>query len=326
MNTTLQNVGELDRKTYLGSSDIASIMGLGAYGRTAYTTYCAKIGEAVTEMDASDRKFLERRKRWEGPIVEMLREEFGGEITGINQRYIDPEHDFMASEIDAEWIDADGATQNIEIKTVSPFAFGERFGWGEPGTSDVPVHYAAQVMYGLMITGRQTCIVAAMVGLDNMIFYRIERDDETIAAMRAAAVEFWTQNVLARAPPDPQSMSDLKRIMERQRGCPVELQAEVRAKLDKLRQVREGIKAMESEEEALAFEVGDYVRRQWARPDVEPGDCVLLFGGQKVATWAKQRGAFLDQKRLGIERPEIIKQFTKEHFYRVLRFPKPKGA
>ena len=317
-------VGEIDRKTYLGSSDIAAVMGLGAYGRTAYTTYCAKIGESATEMDASDRKFLERRKRWEGPIVEMLREEFGGEITGINRRYIDPEHPFLAAEIDFEWRDAEGQIQNGEIKTVSPFAFGERHGWGEQGTSDIPVHYAAQVMYGLMITGRQTCIVAAMVGLDNMIFYRVERDDETIAAMREAAVAFWRNNVLAKVPPDPQSMGDLQLQMNRLNGCPVELPENIVAKLDGLRKLRGTIKAMEGEEESLAFEIGDYVRRTWAQPDAKAGNAVLMFAGQTIATWGKQRGSFLDQKRLGKEQPTIIKQYTKEHFYRVLRFPKPK--
>lgn len=318
-------VGEIDRRTYLGSSDAAAIMGLGAYGRTPYTTYCAKIGESVTEMDESDRKFLERRKRWEGPIVEMLREEFGGEITAINRRYIDLEYDFMAAEIDAEYRDENGETGNIEIKTVSPFAFGERHGWGEPGTSDIPVHYAAQVMYGLMVTGRRRCIVAAMVGLDNMIFYQIDRDEETIATMRAEAVRFWREHVEARVPPDPQSMNDLKLQMNRLRGCPVELQDDIAAKLNKLRAIRGQLKAMEGEEESLAFEVGDFVRRAWAQSDAKDGNAILIVGGQAVATWGKQRGAFLDQKRLGKEQPDIIKQYTKEHFYRVLRFPKPKS-
>jgi predicted phage-related endonuclease len=325
----LKNVGEIDRKTYLGSSDIAAVMGLGAYGRSAYTTYCAKIGEPVTEMDAGDRKFLERRKRWEGPIVEMLREEFGGEIAGINQRYIDPEYDFMASEIDAEWIDADGATQNIEIKTVSPFAFGERFGWGEAGTSDVPVHYAAQVMYGLMITGRQTCIVAAMVGLDNMIFYRIERDEETIAAMRAAAVDFWTNHVLARIPPDPQTTRDMKLIMDRIGGRPVELDAPTLVKLDQLREARDTVRMLNGDGgaiESLSFDIGAFVLTAWGYPmDAAPvvqDNAILNFGGKKVATWNRTRGTFLDQKRLKSEQPQIVRDYTKEHWYRVLRFPK----
>lgn len=333
MNAPLRNAGELDRRTYIGSSDAAAIMGLGAYGRTAYTCYCAKIGEPATEMDDADRKFLERRKRWEGPIVEMLREEFGGKITGINQRYIDPEHDFMASEIDFEWCDANGEIQNGEIKTVSPFAFGERHGWGEEGTSDIPVHYAAQVMFGLMVTRRQTCVVAAMVGLDNMIFYRLDRDEETIAAMRAEAVRFWNEHVLARVPPNPQTMRDMKLIMDRIGGRPVELTDEVIAKLDQLHQARETAKSLTEAGgtiDQLAFEIGQYVLDAWGYPrdcaDTVTDNAVLNFRGRKVATWNRQRGAHLDQKRLKIEQPQIVRDYTKEHFYRVLRFSNRKGA
>lgn len=319
-------VGELDRRTYLGGSDAAAIMGLGAYGRTPYTTYLAKIGESPEEMDPDKRKFLERRKRWEGPIVEMLREEFGGEIVGINNRYIDPEHDFMAAEIDFEWRDTDGSIQNGEIKTVSPFAFGEKAGWGDAGTADIPIHYAAQVFHGLGVTGRRSCIVAAMVGLDNMIFYRLERDDETIAAMRAEMVRFWVGHVLKRVPPDPQSMRDLSLMMLKMRGRPVELEPEIATKLEQLRDVRERLKALEGAEESLAFELGNFVRQKWAIPADESGppneNAVLTVDGQKVATWNRQRGASLDQKRLKVEHPEIIKEFTREYFFRMLRFSK----
>lgn len=344
MNAPDRTVGALDRRTYLGSSDIAAIMGLGAYGRSAYTTYCAKIGDPVGEMAPDDRKFLERRKRWEGPIVEMLREEFRGEIVAVNQRYVDQEHDFMAAEIDAEWIDADGATQNIEIKTVSPFAFGERHGWGEAGSSDIPVHYAAQCMYGLMVTGRQTSIVAAMVGLDNMIFYRIDRDEDTIAAMRAAAVSFWQENVLARVPPPPQTERDLTHMMLNRRGRPVLLDGERMQVLQRLAAVRASMAAMAIEEEELAFQLGEFVCREWDSPnpylppaearkskkkgaDFDPlTDAGLYYDNARIGSWNKQRGAFLDQQRLKAEKPDIIADYTKEHFYRVLRISKPKGA
>lgn len=344
MNAPDRNVGELDRRTYLGSSDIAAIMGLGAYGRSAYTTYLAKIGESMGEMAPDDRKFLERRKRWEGPIVEMLREEFRGEIAAVNQRYIDREHDFMAAEIDAEWIDSDGATQNIEIKTVSPFAFGERHGWGEAGTADIPVHYAAQCMYGLMVTGRQTCIVAAMVGLDNMIFYQVDRDEETIAAMRDAAVAFWQENVLARVPPPPQTARDLTHMMMNRRGRPVLLDAERMQTLQRLAVVRSSIAAMSEEEDDLAFSLGEFVCRAWDSPnpylppkdakkakkkgaELDPlADAGLYYDNARVGSWNKQRGAFLDQHRLKTEKPDIVADYTKEHWYRVLRFTKPKGA
>ena len=135
----LQSVGDLDRRTYLGGSNAGAVMGLGAYGNTPLTCYLAKIGEGAEESDPKRELFLQRRKRWEGPIIEMLREEFDGEIVAVNPRYRDSEYDFLAAEIDFEWRDADGSIQNGEIKTVSPFAYGERDGWGDAGNERPPI-------------------------------------------------------------------------------------------------------------------------------------------------------------------------------------------
>lgn len=320
------DVGELDRRTYLGSSNAAAIMGLGAYGNTPLTCYLAKIGEGEEEMDEKKRLFLTRRKRWEGPIVEMLREEFDGNIVAVNRRYRDPEHDFLAAEIDFEWADADGAIQNGEIKTVSPFAFGERDGWGDAGTSDIPVHYACQVMFSLMVTGRQTCIVAAMVGLDTMIFYRIERDEETIAAMRERCVAFWRDHVLARIPPEPISFDDALKLTLRMRGRPVEIDDATMKLLNELAGVRGENKANEGYESELKFGILNAIRKAWL---LEPGgdvkdDAALLRNGVKVASYNMQSAARIDAERLRTEKPEIALEFTKHSFSRVLRISKPK--
>jgi predicted phage-related endonuclease len=189
-------------------------------------------------------------------------------------------------------------------------------------------------MFGLMVTGRSRCIVAALVGLDNMIFYQLDRDEETIAAMRAEAVRFWHEHVLARVPPDPQTMRDMKLIMDRIGGRPAALNADMVEKIAQLQEARATAKALTEHGgtiEQLEFDIGAYVLNAWGYPSDAGGlattdNAILTFEGRKVATWNRQRGAHLDQKRLKLERPEIIEQYTQEHFYRVLRFPKPKGA
>ena len=330
LNTALEVMREAepDRTKYLGGSDAAAIMGVGAYERTPLVCYLAKTGQLVGEpMSADKQKFLARRKRWEGPIFEMLKEEFGAKIVAENQRYIDPEFDYMAAEIDFEWVAANGSTQNGEVKTVSPFAYGEKSGWGEAGTSDIPVHYAAQVMWGLMVTGRRACIVGAMIGLDSFVFYNIERDEETIAAMRATAVTFWTDHVLKRVPPDPISLSDVMNLTARMTGKPVALDAPTLEALRKIQAIRETRKAMEFETEELEYTVFDFVRRQWDSPatdlaELPPENALLTFEGNKVGSWTRQRGAHLDQKRLKSAHPELVAEFTKQSFHRVLRLSK----
>lgn len=324
----------VDRTRFLGGSDIAAIVGLGAtydgVQQTPLTVWQRKTGEAPELADLEREKFLRRRKRWEVPIVEMLREEFEAEIVAVNARHMDPEHEFFACEIDFEWRDPSTQTiENGEIKTVSPFAFGERHGWGEEGSSDIPVHYAAQVMWGLGVTGRARCVVAAMVGLDSMIFYRLERDEETIAAMRAEALRFWRSHVVPRLPPAPQTLADVKTLMLRTRARPVELDEPSLQKFKRLQEVREQLRALGEEEEMLGIELGEFILQRWGVTD--PGqqeaaeDARLLYLGEPIATWGKQRRAYLDQKRLKLEHPEIVKAFTRETVYRVLRAIKPKS-
>lgn len=339
MSAVLKPTAEMDRRTYIGGSDIAAILGVDPYGKTPLTVYQAKRGELEGRMDPEKIRFLQRRKRWEGPIIEMLREEFDGQIVAANQRYPDAEHDFLAAEIDFEWIDGDGNPQNGEIKTVSPFAFNERSGWGEAGTADIPVHYHAQVMFGLGIKradriARTSCVTAAMAGLDSMAFYRVDRDDETIAGIRDIAVRFWNENVLAGVPPEPLDMADVGRLFNKRWGRPVDLDLEAAEAFERLRMVRAQIAALEGDQAEAELEVAKFVCKQWglAEPALEKDGKVvvdhvkensaLMFDGRVLGTWNAGRGSHLDQKRLAAEKPEIKLEYTVPHFYRTFRFAK----
>lgn len=336
----LKDVGAIDRKAYIGGSDIAALLGLDPYGKTPLTVYLAKIGEREGIIDPDKKKFLERRKRWEGPIVQMLREEFDGEIVSVNGRYVDEAHDFLAAEIDFEWRDADGSIQNGEIKTVSPFAFNERAGWGSAGTDEIPIHYHAQVMHGLGVTGRRTCIVCAMAGLDTMVFYRVDRDEEAIAGMRDVAVRFWRENVEARVPPAPLTMGDVMTLYRRFSGKPVELDDDHAQALQDLRAVREEIAALEGDEAELELKVAKFIAEAWSvelvlersktrvtatlPPEVDD-NATLMHNGAILATWAAGRGAHLDQKKLKTDQPDLVREYTVPHYFRSFRFRKPKS-
>lgn len=290
---------EPDRRRYIGSSDAAAILGLSNF-RTPYDVYLAKTSETREEMDPAKRKFLERRKRWEPVVVQMLREELEAEIVSINRRYIDREHDYFAAEVDAEALDS-GEIMNVEIKTVHPRAFGERYGWGEAGSGDIPVDYEAQVQFALGVTGRSQAIVAAMVGLDDMVFYRIERDDETIATLRAACSKFWTEHVVAKVAPEPTTIEDLHRLYRKSTpGLSVAATDDVGSKALQLRAARAQISAIELQIDALEFDV------KLAMKDAEE----LFVDGRKIFTWKEQAFSYLDQTALKEKEKETHRKFT----------------
>lgn len=349
-------VGQLDRQKYLGGSDVAAIFGVSPW-RTPYDLWVDKSTPRVAELqiDEEKRKFFARRKRQEPVIAEMLADEYGIVVTRLSidddqNRYVDPEFPFLAAEIDFEFRMSpevrehfpdrpdfaaipDGTLLNGEIKTVHPFKASE---WGEQGSEEVPIHYAAQVMHGLGVTRRPAALVAALFGLDILLCFPVMRDEQTISAMREKAVAFWTKNVLGGLAPDPVNIDDVKRMYSRYQGRPVELSNEAYEALAGIEAVRATVKQATQDMNELEWRIARCVAMQWGvelveieksggrkLPDLAVKDnALLMYAGAQAGSWNRQRGSFLDQKRLKDEKPEIIAAYTQEHQYRVFRTKK----
>ena len=308
---------DYDRRKYIGGSNAAAIMGVGAtydgVTATAVGVYNAKIAEVSAEMDPEKKKFLERRKRWEPVVFQMLREELDVEVVSTNLRYVDPYLPFLAAEIDFEWRDEDGSIQNGEVKTVTPFAFGERHGWGEAGSSDVPIYYEAQVHHGLSVMGRRKCILAAMVGLDGMVFYRIDRNEGLIYEMRKREAIFWRNCVLKKVPPDPQTLGDLRVLFPTSNGLAVEGSSEIGSKALSLRALRGQIAALEMQRDSFEFDVKLALRSYE----------ILTVDGRKIFTWKDQATTSFEASKLKAseikEERDIYRKYLKKGSARVFK-------
>ncbi|MBP8789663.1 MAG: hypothetical protein KBH41_19800, partial [Azonexus sp.] len=188
-----------------------------------------------------------------------------------------------------------------EIKTVSPFAAKA---WGEQDTDEIPIYYAAQVMHGLMVKPRRRAIVAALIGVDDLRLHQIERDEETIAAIRAKEIEFW-RRVQERDAPEPTTADDVKWLYARDGGIVMEADDALVVLCDNLSFKRWYLKTLENDVEILATQIKCAMGHA----------STLIHQGQKVATWksnkdstkADWQAAYLD---LGPAK-EHIKQFTK---------------
>jgi hypothetical protein len=154
-----------------------------------------------------------RGKKLEPWVMELLEEERGITIFKRNQRYSDPEFPWMACEIDFEYM-ADEGHCNGDVKTISPFAAHD---WGEEGTDQFPIYYCLQFMWGMMITGRPKCLVAALIGADDLRVYEVKRDDELIAEIRRRVRAFW-ESIQRRIPPPPQTQNDTYKILKKYGG------------------------------------------------------------------------------------------------------------
>lgn len=275
-----QTVFSPDRTTYIGGSDVAAILGLSPW-TTAFQLYQKKIGEFAEEVTPAKQRIFERGHRWEPIVVEMLVDELRDrghdvEIIARNQRYQDQEHPFLAAEIDLE-LRVDGEEVNGEAKTVSPFAVKA---WGEEGTDEVPIYYAAQVMHGLMIKPRRRAVIAALTGFDEKPrVHWIERDDETIAGIRAREVAFW-ERVQNRVPPEPTDPEDVKWLYQRDGGTAVQASSDIIEMCQHLKDMKASAKTQEGQIELLAARIKTFM-----------GTSAVLLGpdGMPLATWKNNK-------------------------------------
>lgn len=296
-----------DRRKFIGGSDIAAILGISPW-KTALQLWQDKTQPAMPENNDPGRlRVLNRGKRMEPYVLDMARTEFGMDVVACNARYIDRDVPHFACEIDAECAaDKPCTVENIEIKTVHPFKAKE---WGEDqGTDQLPLHYAAQVLWGLGITGRSRCHVLALIG-DDLRRYVVERDDEAIAAIRQRAAEFWDGHVLTLNPPPPASAADVHALFPRDGGAAIEATEAAAMAIRELHQLRDKAKALGAEIEGLEASIKGAMGEA----------ATLTLGGTKLATWRTHQAKRFDQRAFQAAHPALFDQFIKTTESRVFR-------
>ena len=313
-----------DRSKFLGGSDAAAVIGVSPWA-TPVELWLEKTGQCLRqEPDAAAAKRFARGHKLEPFIREMVIDKLKEqglkvELLAINWRYQDTSFGFMSCEIDFEleltgmsiingqdvYFDHDHI--NCDAKSVSGFA---RRKWGEEETEDVPIEYAAQFMFGLMVTGRQYCLVAALRSFDDVDIYWTLRDEETIAAMRPKLIDFWLHHVLTGVAPDPIRFDDIKALFPVDNGEPTEATPEIAEKVIQLRNVKDQIKVLEESEESLKLDIAGFIS-----PNAR-----LTSNGRDLMTWKGQNDTRLDTSRFREAHAELFAEFSRTNVIRVLRF------
>lgn len=226
---------------YIGGANIAGILGVSPYS-SPVLEYLKIRGEAPPPT-AEELRFFGQRKRREPYIVESLEIDHGLQLPVRNQRYTDPELDYLKAEIDGE----NPGAYNAELKTVHPRA-KDAASWTSRAEDPVPLHVVAQAQWGLMLRPAPMAFAVGEVGYETFP-YPIQPDLELQGEMRARAVEFWERYVLKGEAPEPASDADVAALYPRSKPATiVHATAEIFQLVQDLARTKRDLKALELRE------------------------------------------------------------------------------
>jgi putative phage-type endonuclease len=293
----------------IGGSDIGAIVGLSPY-RSALDVWLDKVGRADTTGDggAIHLRFGQHLE----PFIAREYECVTGNVTHEHPKTVfHPEYPQLFAHVDRlvsgagqSVVGPDGetcATTLLECKTASAYMSEH---WGREWTDEVPAAYLAQCAWYMALTGCRESHIAVLIGNSDFRVYRVLRDEELERTLINAALEFWSNNVIANVPPQPSTRKEVVKLYPREvKGQELEADDALLCQLRQLGRAQRLLKKLEARSselgEALAVRMGEAERICWR--------------GKTLATWrASAPSQRLDVPRLRRERPELLKEYGVE--------------
>lgn len=331
------------RQHGIGGSDVAAIMGVSTY-RTALDVYEDKTRE-ITE-DAAPSEAAYWGTTLESVVAAEFERRTGMKVQRVNDTIKSQLTDFVGDQAPADWARAnlDRAVINPELAGKVRITKEKRFSsqglklttdtilecktaslrmadqWGPSQEAEIvsgeitsgheiPVYYETQVQWYMAVTGARRCYVAVLIGGQDFRIYCVERNSPVIQALASACFDFWTKHVLARVPPEPTSVEDVKKLFPQDSGEMTEATNDEAALIGEYRTLKGQIAELEAQQKAVAAKLICAIGPRAG----------ILIGGEKAATYKTQTAQRFSSSALKAARPEIFAEYSKTSSTRVLR-------
>ena len=184
------------RRTGIGGSDLAAIMGLSGFG-TARDIYYSKIGE-LDAIDTDDENWFAKEygNALEPLAVKTFEKMYDLDAFVVHKMFRHPVHEFMIADVDGFVKEDDGSRSILECKSTGTF---NRDAW-ENGA--VPYNYELQCRHYMAVMNLNRAYIICIMGntLNDVYVRVIERDMEIEEAIIQEEQYFWEEHVLKRIP------------------------------------------------------------------------------------------------------------------------------
>ena len=211
------------RKSRIGASDVAWILGLKPFSKTPspYDVWLEKTQEmedskpsqpmivgnyqeigtllwAESKLGKLRRQICDECKQGKLPSGKLCPSCYGRVVTESFEVQL-PDIPFLVSSLDG-MLDATG--EPVEAKASLSEMFGAK------GTDEVPEYILVQCQTQMMCTGAEKCYVPALTGSADGYggleyrMYVVARSDDLIGLIRPAVEDFWNNHVITNVPPE----------------------------------------------------------------------------------------------------------------------------
>lgn len=275
------------RKTGLGASDVAAILGMSPWS-SPYSVWAEK----VEGWEQEPNEAMLWGKRLEG----VIRDQFADEtdlVAGPEMMVFHPEHKIVFATIDGYVSDAGGDPIGVlELKTDG--SYGR---WQE-----VPDHYQLQVQWQLLATQLDMAWVACLHGGRNFQVYEVPADPTVQSMVLERAEAWWEKHVTGGVPPEVDGASPTTRVLadlypDSTPGA-VDLDDKSYAAVATLRTLKARAKELEAEiarwENTLKAVLGDYGTGE--------------YQGREVVRWRTVERKGYEVKPSKFRRFELVKE------------------
>nr|DAL55735.1 MAG TPA_asm: Exonuclease [Caudoviricetes sp.] len=187
----------------IGGSDAAVIMGLNPY-KSPYQLWMEKTGQAEAP-DLSDNQAVYWGSKNEGNIADWFQETTGKKVRKLGTLQ-NRDYPYLLANVDREVL---GENAGLEIKTAGVRQYKQ---WKD---DEVPDAYYCQCLHYMAVTGSDYWYIAVLLGGNEAIWKRIDRNEEDIKTLMDAEEAFWRLVETKTPPPVDGSESCAHALAER---------------------------------------------------------------------------------------------------------------
>lgn len=302
------------RKCGIGGSDAASVLGLNPY-KSSVSVYIEKVdyihGVSMSDKNIngckkdSSNEEVNYRMELGNKLEDFVANEFslktGLKVRNVNGILKNDKYPFAIANIDRAVV---GEKAFLECKVTNSFNKKE---W----IKTIPIHYKIQMNHYMAVTGASHCYVAVLIGNEELVIHKIERDEDYIEEIMKLEEIFWNNCILGNELPMPDGSSDYSKTLDtlyKDSKCEELILFEAEKILERYDEVVKIYKDFEKEKKAIE----QYLKLQMKNYEI-------AYVGDRKITWKKQERNSIDTTRLKKEHPEIVVGYMKTTTSRVLK-------